>query len=316
VIRSLRVVAACLTVLGCAPRVRGPFAPHSGTEGDGVVGTWVQSGIYQRSYLLTIPPQLSTRTSWPLLIMVHGAGGTAEGLHRWIAPDSATTAAGFIAVYPQGLDRSWNVGCGACTSAGLNGVDDIRFINTLIRQLADSLPIDTTRVFLGGHSLGAQFAHYYACESELAPAGVVAVSGLWLRRTAVRCKPRRDFPVMMIHGDRDRILPWTGPRRNISALSMPEAWDRWYEVLGCTAEPVVTEGADRAGDGTSVQRTRVDGCRGGTSIELDRIRGGGHGWPGAAGAGGLGPTTSNFDGLAEILRFFGEFASRPGPGGV
>ena len=290
-------------------RVQGPFAPHEGVDGQGLLGEWVHAGGYKREYILRTPPTMEAGRTYPLLIVMHGAGASAAGLHRWIHPDSATTAAGFIAAYPQGLGASWETGCGPCTPAGRAGVDDIGFVNTLIDHLAGALPVDTGRVFLAGHSLGAQFAHYYACESERPPAGIAAIGGLWLRRTALDCRPARPLPVLMIHGDRDPVLPWDGPRHNISAYSMPEALDRWKELLGCGADPVVVEHRDRAGDGTSVQSTTVTSCEGGVSIELHRIRGGGHGWPGPVQPiPQLGPHSANLDGLAEILRFFGPYA--------
>jgi len=307
--RPVTWLATVLATAGCAtaPSAPGPFTPHPGVEGEGVVGSWVHSGGYRRDYLVTRPDNLRPDSVYPLLIFLHGAGGTGAGLQRWINPDSATVAAGFIAVYPEGLDSSWEVGCGPCTSAGTQGVDDILFINTLIDRLSDSLPVDGSRIYLAGHSLGAQFVHYYACKSSRPPAAIAAVSGLWLRRTAVACPDNRDVSVLMIHGDQDPVLPWEGPRRDITALSMPEALERWSDLLECRPGPEVIEIPDSTGDGTSVQRTTVSGCRAGTRLELHRIRGGGHGWPGRArGVPALGPHSANLDGLTEILRFFGK----------
>ena len=270
------------------------------------MGSWVHSGGYRRDHLLRTPESLRPDTVYPLLIFLHGAGGTGAGLHSWINPDSATAAAGLIAVYPEGLDKSWEVGCGPCSSPGMQGVDDILFINTLIDQLSGSLPVAESRIYLAGHWLGAQFVHYYACESPRPPAGIAAISGLWLRRTAVGCPRNRDVSVLMVHGDRDAILSWEGPRRDISALSMPEALERWRDLLQCRENPAVIETPDSMGDGTSVQSTTVSGCRASTRVELHRIRGGGHGWPGRArSVPALGPHTANLDGLTEILRFFG-----------
>jgi len=307
VLFSVLALAACASA-GPPP---GPYVPHDGLEGEGVLGSWVHSGGYRREYILSLPPEVAAEPerraerSWPLLIVMHGAGATAAGLHRWIDPDSATSAAGFIAVYPDGLDESWDLGCPACTSASMQGVDDIQFVHTLIDHLADSLPIDTSRVVIAGHSLGAQFVHYYACESDRPPAAIAAFSGLWLRRTSSACTPRAPVSVMMVHGDRDRILPWEGPRRNATALSMPIAWEGWNDLLQCPSDRRVTQRQDEAGDGTTVESWSVEGCDDGTSVELHRLRGAGHGWPGPVRpVPPLGPHTRNFDGLKELLRFF------------
>jgi polyhydroxybutyrate depolymerase len=258
--------------------------------------------------------ELDEGQRYPLLVMLHGAGGTAAVLQRWTGMDTVATRAGYVTVFPDGLDNSWAVGCGGCTSAGAQGVDDIRFVQTLVRHLADALPVDTSRVFLAGHSLGAQLVHDFACEATLVPAGIAAVSGLWLRRTAVGCRPRRGFPVLMIHGDRDRILPWEGPRESIGALPMPGAFERWTELMECTGVPQVVEHPDAVGDGTRVETTAQGGCRDGGSVVLHRIRGAGHGWPGAVRSfEGLGPATGNLDGVREILDFFRPYARLPSP---
>ena len=187
-VRRWMLLLGCAALLeGYASAPVGPFNPVPGAEGEGALGSWVYSGGYRRSYVLHTPADLDAQADYPLLVMMHGAGGTAAGLQRWTGMDTVAASAGYITVFPEGLDSSWDVGCGGCTSAGSRGIDDIRFIETLVQHLADSLPVDTTRVFLAGHSLGAQFVHYFGCEADLVPAGIAAVSGLWLRRTAVRC---------------------------------------------------------------------------------------------------------------------------------
>lgn len=308
------LLAACTALLAsCTPAPPpGPFQPSPGPQGEGVLGQWVQSGPYEREYVLHTPPDMDSTGSYPLFVFMHGAGATAEGVRAWIQPDSATDAHGFVAVYPEGLDRSWELGCGACTSAGLEGVDDIRFIDTLVRHLARELPVDTTRLFVAGHSLGAQFAYYYACEGAIPPAAIAAVAGLWMRRTAVRCAPRRDLSVMMIHGEADPVLPWEGPRENISALSMPEALERWTGLLECRGEPGVTR-VPAGEDGGGVVSTRHGDCRGGASVVLHKLHAG-HGWPGLEGGSeGMGPRTRSLDGMETVMDFFQDVAMDPPP---
>jgi polyhydroxybutyrate depolymerase len=252
---------------------------------------------------------MSWSTTYPLLVVIHGAGASAESVRSWIEPDSMTDAAGFIAVYPDGIERSWDVGCGACTPAGTRRIDDVLFVNTLIGQLADSLPVDPERVLLVGHSLGAQFVHHYACTSSRSPAGAVAVSGLMLRRQSVGCRPRARFPVMLIHGDADPVLAWEGSPFDASALSMPVAFERWAELMECQGPVASEERADTAGDGTSVLTTSYVRCAIGATVVLHRLRGAGHNWPGVSRpSAALGPATRNFDGLTEALSFFERFA--------
>lgn len=312
--RRAALFAASLLLLltaGCASAPPGMGTPRlvSGEEGEGEFGSWVYSGGYRRTYLLSVPEGIETAGPRPLLVVMHGAGGTAEGLRRWSGLDTMATDAGFVTVFPEGLLRSWDMGCHDCTPAGALPVNDIRFIETLIRHLAENLPVDTARVFLAGHSLGGQFVHHYACRATLKPAGIASVAGLWMRNSAVRCGEQPGLPVLMIHGDRDPILPWNGPLHTVGALSVPEGLARWTNLLGCEAQLRISERPDSAGDGTSVEVTDVGPCPEGGHVRVLRIRGGGHGWPGRAhDIPQLGPTTANLDGGVEILSFFAQYA--------
>lgn len=342
------LLLAALAVWGCGTTPPDPFLPVPGPEGEGEVGSWVHSGGLRRAYDLVLPEEVAfpedagqpapgavrfvpadggegrqDRATRPLLILLHGAGGSAGGFRRWTGLDTLAAKRGWVVAAPQGLDRSWAVGCGGCTSAGSRAVDDVRFIETLVRHLAAALPVDTARVFLVGHSLGAQFVHHYACTAALRPAGIVAVSGLWLRRGAARCPPQPPMAVLMIHGDRDPILPWDGPRDSAGALSMPEAFRRWSALLGC--DPV--RGPPAGGEApapASGQRTvaspgesaptpasrRRAACPEGTEVTLYRLRGAGHGWPGAPRTHpSLGPTAVGFDASAVVMEFLERHAT-------
>ena len=51
-------------------------------EGEGELGIWVHSGLYNRTYVLLTPPNLGDGGSRPLLIFLHGAGGTGESFYK------------------------------------------------------------------------------------------------------------------------------------------------------------------------------------------------------------------------------------------
>ncbi len=298
---ALALQAGC--VLGGA---RAPASPSAdpGADSESSLASLVSGGI-ERTFLLHRPSSVTEGRRYPLVIGLHGSGSSAPEFHDWIHPDTATSQAGFFAVYPNGVQNSWNIGCPACSPAARAGVDDVRFVDDLIDHLADLLPVDTAKVFVFGHSLGAQFVYHYACEGARAAAGIASVGGLWLRRSASRCRRQSPISVLIIHGDRDRVLPFNGPRENISALSVPEAFERWSELQGCGGPPLVARAPDRAGDGTSVVTTTATGCQAGSEVTVHRIEGGGHGWPGPVRPfAPLGPHSWNLDGLEEVMSSF------------
>ena len=168
---GIGLVVAALALMGCDPATDplsyDDFVLH---EGEGEFGSWVQAGFYSRTYYLHTPPSLNDGENHPLLIMLHGAGGTGQGLHRVLRADEATDAAGFVTVYPDGMENTWTVGCGECTFAEALKADDVSFLQTLTRTLARELPVDTARVYVMGFSQGGSLAHLYGCSSTLPPA--------------------------------------------------------------------------------------------------------------------------------------------------
>ena len=67
----------------------------------------------ERKYLLYSPLLKPTHTGRrPLLLVLHGGGGTNRGM-VWLTQERFNELAdrdGFFVVYPQGIDKSWNDG--------------------------------------------------------------------------------------------------------------------------------------------------------------------------------------------------------------
>jgi len=301
--RCLALVAA-VGAAACQESSTTPSIDFTKQEGEGEPGRWVHSGYYDRTYDLRLPDGATTGGSFPLLIVLHGAGDTGRAFRARIAADARTDDAGFVTVYPDALEGSWAVGC-ACTAADLVGVNDVVFLNTLVRQLATTYPVDTTRVFVAGFSQGAQLAQRYGCESARPPAGIAAVAGLTPRALAEGCDPAASFPVIAVHGDADPIMRYHGFGQGANILSADEMLELWAGVSGCAGEPDEDTLPDDNGDGTTVTVLTYEACAG-ARVRLDRVNGGGHTWPGATGPWpkSTGKLSRNLDATAEILSFF------------
>lgn len=253
-------------------------------EGDGELGIWVHSGLYNRQYELHTPPGMSPDGSYPLLIFLHGSGDTGPAFRRRLRPDALTDPPGFITVWPSGLEGTWTVGCAvACTLAEALGADDVRFLQTLVRRLAVDLPVDTTGVYVLGYAQGGQLAQLFGCQSDLVPAGIGTVAGSIYRSTSVECAPRGPFPVGIVHGDQDPISLFTGFGPGAVVMSVPETVDTWLDHMGCGGPPSLEVRPDTAADFTSATVYRFPGCRPGAAVALYQVHEGGHNWPGDTG---------------------------------
>ena len=308
VMAMVNLAVAGVMVLGCSVATDPVnYEDFVKTEGEGEFGIWVHSGLYNRTYFLHTPPNMGEVGSHPLLILLHGAGGTGEYFHRLLSADEVTDSAGFITVYPDGLEGTWTVGCNDCTAAEALKADDVTFLQTLTRHLADSLPLDTTRVFVAGFSQGGSLAHLFGCRASMTPSGIAGVASLGYRSLAADCAPSKPFPVITIHGTHDPVAYYNGFGFEAPLQSVPETIDMWRGIMECGPTPIITELPDTAADYTTVTSFLFTGCASGSSVAHYRVNVGGHTWPGPTGPwGGLvGTHSRSLDATREILSFFG-----------
>ncbi|HEY6569163.1 MAG TPA: hypothetical protein VIZ22_02685, partial [Candidatus Limnocylindrales bacterium] len=77
----------------------------------GTTTNQLESGGVKRTYLLDTPGGSVPGAGRPLLILMHGGGGTADSLDKQTGGLPAlATAAGYVVARPQGLNRQWNDG--------------------------------------------------------------------------------------------------------------------------------------------------------------------------------------------------------------
>ena len=62
----------------------------------------------KRSYIVHIPPGYNGNKPVPLVIVLHGLGGTAKYMELTTGMYDKSDAEGFIVVYPEGVGNSWN----------------------------------------------------------------------------------------------------------------------------------------------------------------------------------------------------------------
>ena len=107
-----------------------------------------------REYELYVPESYNSSTPVPLMINMHGYGGSSSGQLYTSDMRSLADANNFILVYLQGAlldgDPHWN-------TAPLGGdnksdVDDIGFFNALLDELSANYALDTSRVYATGYS--------------------------------------------------------------------------------------------------------------------------------------------------------------------
>lgn len=277
-------------------------------EGDGEFGVWVHSGLYNRLYTVHTPSDMDESASYPLLIFLHGAGGSGRGFMNGIRPHEVTDSAGFITVYPDGMESQWTIGCGDCNFAEALSADDVPFLWTLAEHLAESLPLDLNRIYVAGYSQGGSLAYLYGCTSPHPPAGIAVAGSLIFRRVGEECDPAAPFPVVVTHGTLDPMAYYSGFGDEAPYIPVPETVELFAEAMNCSLQPNRTEIPDTAGDYTTVTAFRFPDCDPGGGVLHFRVNEGGHSWPGDTGPWSpiVGLHSRNLDLTREMIRFFTE----------
>jgi polyhydroxybutyrate depolymerase len=260
-------------------------------------GTLEVDGV-ERTYRLHVPEGLDGEV--PLLVALHGGGGSGEQYSSASGWDSVADEEGFVVVYPDGTGPvpTWNAG-ECCGFAAREDVDDVGFVVALIDQLEVELAIDPDQVVATGHSNGSTMSYRLACELS---DRIVAIGVQAAPLTYEGCEPSGPVSVLHVHGAQDANVPIDGGVGvGISGLDWPPVVEGvWLmaDAAGCGSEPTV----DRTEPG--VERSTWDGCAEGSRVELIVVDAGGHGWMRPGGSGARGDADDvGFDSTAQIWEF-------------
>ncbi|MEI8048407.1 MAG: T9SS type A sorting domain-containing protein, partial [Bacteroidota bacterium] len=254
-----------------------------------------------RTYRVYIPAMYNATLPVPLLFNLHGYGSNnvEQEIYGNFRPIADT--AGFIVVHPNGtLDalnkRFWN-------TFGGSTVDDIGFISALIDTISSDFNIDQNRIYSTGMSNGGFMSYELACGLSVRIAAIASVAGSMIYSHMNSCGALHPTPVMEIHGTADGTVPYEG-----TALFEPVSAvvDHWVQYNNCSATPAMTLVPDiNLTDGCTAEHYVYNNGDSGAVVELYKIIGGGHTWPGAPFV--IGVTNMDFSASAEIWRFLRKF---------
>jgi polyhydroxybutyrate depolymerase len=231
-----------------------------------------------RTFLLDAP---SGAGPHPLVLVFHGAEDTAA--HTIAETDFSTLSAekGWIIVYPQGFDDTWNEGAGN-TPAHAAGVDDVFFTQQILRYVEAHYAVDRHRIAAVGESNGALLAELLGCRIASQLTLVVPIEGQLPTAVSPGCAPSRPVSVFEVHGTADASIPYGGGHFSgigggTTVLSAPASARRWATLDRCRT------GSPSSRTSGSSTFTGYSGCSSGASVVLDTIHGGVHEWtPGIA----------------------------------
>ncbi|HEU5048469.1 MAG TPA: PHB depolymerase family esterase [Rickettsiales bacterium] len=227
----------------------------------------------ERHFLLYRPSHLSTQSPVPLVVVLHGGFGTAEQAEKFYGWDKEADAHGFVVVYPNGYQRSWNAGGICCGKAMKENINDLQFVTEVIERVSRTENIDRRRIYLTGISNGAALAYRYACEGSYPIAAVGSVAG----SLSTGCAHPRAVSVMEIHGPDDQNIPLAGGvgSKGVSKvdwLPVQQTINIFRNADQCATASLQQDGGVQAA---------VSLCPQGRKVALFTVNGAGHQWPGS-----------------------------------
>lgn len=230
-----------------------------------------------RTYIEHVPSTYNENSPVPLVLSLHGMGGSASSFQINGLKEIADTA-NFIVVFPEALTNPnvnatfWNSGLDPTYTT-----DDVGFISNLIDTIKANYNIADQKVFISGMSSGGFMCQRLACEIAEKVDAMVSIEGTIAKATKNSCTPSRTIPMCHLHGTADTVVPWEGNVNNITSVDEMKSF--WLAQQNCNAsDSIITYFPDDVNDGYTVESYLFDNCSGTNKFLLYKLNNAGHIW--------------------------------------
>jgi polyhydroxybutyrate depolymerase len=290
-LRVFHVVAAALVAAGLSSNAGAQVSPATSPSCDlapapGVVQE-LSSGGRPRTYRLFVPKSFDGRARLPLVLDLHGSGGTSAGQARTSGFETVAAREGVVVATLQADGGRWNV------PVNDDRADDVAYVSDVIDHVAARVCTDLARVYATGFSGGGRMSSLLGCRLNARLAAIAPMAGL---RWPGPCEGR-PVPVLTFHGLADKQNPYAGQvagRGGEWLESVPDALAAWARHNGCDLDVIVD---DPPGP---LSTMRYEGCDNDADVRLIRIDGLGHSW-----------AREEIDATGAMWEFFRSHALRP-----
>jgi polyhydroxybutyrate depolymerase len=254
----------------------------------------IRAGTLDRRFTVHVPPGYDGKKPVPVVVMLHGGGGTSQAAALETGWGAKADEDGFLAVFPNAIPpdpnapssfarnpQLWNDGSDRFYP-GQNAVDDVGFIAAMLDDLQARFAVDRKRIYVTGFSNGASMSFLVGARLAGRIAAIAPVAGAsWMSRV----EPQRPLSMLYLTGTADPLNPIEGgvPRLasggsdRVRGKPKPPVRDsilKWAEALGCPATP-------REKSPAKGVRTQSYGpCRDGAEVVYLAVEGLGHTWAG------------------------------------
>jgi polyhydroxybutyrate depolymerase len=285
----LAFVGACGEVVDVPPTEEFPAIPqHPGTH----ELAFLHDGVARR-FIVHVPASYDPAVPRPLLVLLHGGGGSARAMFSAHPLAEYSEESGYIFVAGQGspVDGGGNGWNGS--RAFDDGSDDVGYLERVILGVSSELAIDVERRWLAGFSGGATMTVRFATERSDLIAAAATFAGK-VGRSATETPPflfppapTSPLSVQMTYGTEDDNYLGEVQGGSLST-SAREGMEWWAGALGCSSTPNVVVDNRLTFD-------TYPGCASGVVVRMISVDGMGHMYP---------DKEDGLDGTKLLLGFF------------
>ena len=196
-------------------------AERRSLELDGITRTWIEY----------VPTTLrcTSEGKVPLMLVLHGNALNGEYFVERSQYIRMAEEKGFIIVFPNGsigkvLAPTWNI------SSDPESWDDIGFIRAMIDDVCARQPVDTSRIYCYGHSLGGMFTQCLCSRLDglfAAASGTGCATDLDGMANISALTHTTKTPMYVIMGENDQ---WDGSMGSDAANWYIDYWTRYNET--------------------------------------------------------------------------------------
>lgn len=230
--------------------------------------------LAQRPYTVQYPVGYNDDPAkqWPLVIALHGYGGTGTEMGRYFGIASLGRLGAYLYVAPDGLkDRQGNT---AWSPGPVHRPPwDVEYLTALVRDVQAKERVDPKRITFIGFSQGAHMAHRMACDAADLVSGIVSIAGQ-VTKVSTGCVPAQHVSVLQVHGTADEAIGYYGDVNVPGDPAVPSAhetiatWGRNDACTGPLTATGVTMDLDLDVPGAETRVDAYEACPPGIAVEL------------------------------------------------
>ena len=242
----------------------------------------------KRLYRLHLPKEGDKETPVPLVLMLHGAGGTALLTEEHYGWDAKADQEHFIVAYPQALPKDlsepynfrqnptiWEDGSGRRSVK----VADIEFLAGVIEDISKEHKVDPKKIFMTGFSNGASMTFRAGIELSDRLTAIAPVAGrLFLKNP----QPKRPISLYFMVCDSDPLNPLNGgaglnvwSRTKTYKPPMFDSMKAWIQLI--SADVASSQEIQLKGGKETIYRSKNNNLEAIYVIAKEQ----GHVWPGS-----------------------------------